>query len=215
MRYRPKWLRALGNTADGVFVVDAAQRILLWNRGAERLLGYSEAEVLNRHCYEVIGGRLRSGKLRLVQNYDMLTSTVEGQEVWVNVSIIALPNTRKPLTVHLLRDITRRERSEQAMEHILRTLKVYGVLPKKSAGAKSARRRGAAAASQSEALPTLTPRELEVLGLLARGLTTKSIAERLGLSRFTVRNHVQNVLSKLRVGNRTQAVSFALRHGLL
>ena len=62
IRLRPKWVPALGNTTDGVFITDAAQQIVLWNKGAERILGYSQAEVLNRHCYEVLAGRC-SGKL--------------------------------------------------------------------------------------------------------------------------------------------------------
>jgi DNA-binding CsgD family transcriptional regulator len=61
----------------------------------------------------------------------------------------------------------------------------------------------------------LTARELEVLRLLARGLSTKQIAQLLVISRKTARNHVQNIYAKAGVSNRAQASMFAVRHGLM
>jgi two-component system nitrate/nitrite response regulator NarL len=61
----------------------------------------------------------------------------------------------------------------------------------------------------------LTPRELEVLRLLAIGANTKTAAEKLGVSPATIRNHVQNLLGKLGVHSRLQAVAHATAHGLL
>jgi DNA-binding NarL/FixJ family response regulator len=60
----------------------------------------------------------------------------------------------------------------------------------------------------------LTERELDVLHLLARGLTNADIAARLHLSEGTVRNHVSAVLAKLDVSDRTQAAVIAIQHGL-
>ena len=60
----------------------------------------------------------------------------------------------------------------------------------------------------------LTERELEVLRLVAQGLTNQEIAERLVVSEVTVRTHVSNVLSKLHLANRVQATLYALRKGL-
>jgi NarL family two-component system response regulator LiaR len=60
----------------------------------------------------------------------------------------------------------------------------------------------------------LTERELEVLKLVAQGLTNQEIAERLYRSEWTVRTHVRNILSKLHLANRTQAALYALREGL-
>jgi NarL family two-component system response regulator LiaR len=61
----------------------------------------------------------------------------------------------------------------------------------------------------------LTPREIEILSLLAEGKTNKEIAQQLTLSPGTVRFHVSNVLSKLGVSNRTEAVSLAIKHELV
>ncbi len=61
----------------------------------------------------------------------------------------------------------------------------------------------------------LTRREFEVLALMVEGLTNPQIAEKLTVSRSTARAHVSNVLSKLGVSNRAEAVALALRSKLV
>jgi DNA-binding NarL/FixJ family response regulator len=61
----------------------------------------------------------------------------------------------------------------------------------------------------------LTPREVEVLELLAEGASNEVLVRELGISRNTVRNHVQNLLTKLGVHSRLEAVALATREGLL
>ncbi|MFZ1396883.1 MAG: response regulator transcription factor [Candidatus Promineifilaceae bacterium] len=60
----------------------------------------------------------------------------------------------------------------------------------------------------------LTERELEVLQLVAKGLTNQQMAEQLSVAEVTIRTHVSNVLSKLHLANRVQATLYALREGL-
>lgn len=61
----------------------------------------------------------------------------------------------------------------------------------------------------------LSPRETEVLGLMARGLTNRQIAASLWISEATVKSHVSHVLAKLGQSDRTQAIVFAMRSGLV
>jgi NarL family two-component system response regulator LiaR len=61
----------------------------------------------------------------------------------------------------------------------------------------------------------LTPREVEVLTLVAQGLTNREIAQRLTISVRTVKAHVSNILSKLHAADRTQAAVYAMRQGLV
>lgn len=62
---------------------------------------------------------------------------------------------------------------------------------------------------------TLTPREVEVLGLLAEGLSNKEMAERLFVSENTIKTHCSRVFDKLGAARRTQAVQLAKQHGLV
>lgn len=61
----------------------------------------------------------------------------------------------------------------------------------------------------------LTPREMDVLGLLAQGLPNRRIGERLSINERTVKSHVAAILSKLEAANRTEAVMRAIERGLI
>jgi len=69
--------------------------------------------------------------------------------------------------------------------------------------------------SSAAIVSALSDRELDVLRLLARGLSNSDIAKRLYLSEGTVRNYVSAILTKLQVADRTQAALLALRYGLV
>jgi len=61
----------------------------------------------------------------------------------------------------------------------------------------------------------LTPREAQVLAEIAKGLANKQIAEALQITEYTVKDHVKNILAKLRVADRTEAVTVALKRGII
>lgn len=68
---------------------------------------------------------------------------------------------------------------------------------------------------QEKATQPLSEREQEILGLLAEGLSNKAISEKVSLSENTVKYHIKNILHKLNVQNRTEAVMYALRNDLV
>jgi len=76
------------------------------------------------------------------------------------------------------------------------------------------RRARANGAPEAGPIEQLSPRELEVLGLIAQGKENAEIAEKLGISPRTAKNHVSNILAKLELPSRIQAAIYAVRRGL-
>jgi len=72
----------------------------------------------------------------------------------------------------------------------------------------------APAADGDDGTPRLTDRETEILRLVAKGLGSRQIADRLGISHRTVQNHTQNVLTKLQLHNRVELTRYAIEQGL-
>ena len=69
--------------------------------------------------------------------------------------------------------------------------------------------------SERASMPTLTPREVEVLQLISQGLRNKEVGAMLGITEGTVQIHVKNIFAKLGVNDRTGAVQVAVRRGLI
>jgi len=215
---------ALANAADGAFVVDEDQRIVYWNQAAQEMLGYAPGEVIGRPCYEVLGGRDERDRAicryhchvattaltgSAVTNYDTCARTQSGEARWLNVSILTFPASGgddTPLIVHLLRDATLKKQQEQFTHQVLDAAEHL------RAGFVSPAVRAAPAALQTSGL---TERERDILSLLAQGLSTRDIAQSLSISPSTARNHVQNILHKLHVHSRLEAVTYAFEHGLV
>jgi DNA-binding NarL/FixJ family response regulator/class 3 adenylate cyclase len=80
---------------------------------------------------------------------------------------------------------------------------------------KVMRQFSASTAEQAPPVDDLTPRELEVLKLIAAGLGNQEIAQELTISEKTVKNHINNIFSKLHISDRTQAMLYAIRRGLV
>ena len=109
---------------------------------------------------------------------------------------------------------------DKALEDVVRTVRAAyagATLLPRSVILTIARRVADARDQQSERLPVeqLTPRELEVLRALTEGLSTPDICQRLYITPNTLRTHVQNIMGKLHVHSKLEAVAFALRHRLV
>ena len=227
-----EYFDTLCNTADGVFIVDANKRILRWNTGAEQILGLLEADVLNHECYRVMSGRAQSDRTLCSQNckihssalkgvpqknYDMLVHGSVGSALWLNVSILSHPDGEEPFVAHILRDVTQERTKGLALEQFLADLNAHELISREHSTEKPAFKNAPEAQSRPSSKPAavLSDREIEVLTLLAEGLPTKLLAERLHISHFTARNHIQNILVKLGLHSKAQAVSYAFKKGIL
>jgi DNA-binding NarL/FixJ family response regulator len=98
--------------------------------------------------------------------------------------------------------------------HAIRAAAVGEVIFGQSIAARLQAFFAASRAPTADPFPELTEREAEVLELIAQGRSNTAIAERLGISDKTVRNHVANVFNKLRVADRAQAIVRAREAGL-
>jgi DNA-binding NarL/FixJ family response regulator len=104
-------------------------------------------------------------------------------------------------------DVVSAVRSANAGETLLPRSVIMGIAQRVAA----ARDRG----TERRQVEPLTPRELEVLRALTEGLSTPEICDRLFIAPNTLRTHVQNIMGKLRVHSKLEAVAFALRHRLV
>ncbi len=66
-----------------------------------------------------------------------------------------------------------------------------------------------------EDVPSLTPREIEILQIIAKGLSNAEAAKVLGVSRATIRTHLEHIYSKMSVSNRVEAITEGIRHGII
>ena len=227
-----EYFDTLCNTADGVFVVDAEKRILRWNKGAEKILGHAEADVLNRECYRVLEGKSKRDKALCNQsckihsnalkgtpqeNFDILVHRKDDKPLWLNISVFSPADGEDPFLAHIVRDITQEKTKELAVDRFLAYLNANDPQIKGISGSRPALG-GANApklASADKPAASLSDREIEVLTLLAEGLSTKAMAQKLNISHFTARNHIQNILIKLDLHSKAQAVSYAFKRGIL
>lgn len=220
---------ALGNSCECIYVVSPRQRIVLWNTGAARKTGYSSAEVLGRHCYQVIGG-MRGDKAYchagcpmhravsrgvLPESVKLRITTKTGARLYMMTSFIILESAEGPLTVHILRDVSSSERRDAALERILAELQRAGLSDRRADPSASEARDSNPENPRARFLTQLTRREIEILTLLSEGVSTKAIAERLSVSVHTVRSHIEHALLKSGLHSRTEAVAAAFRAGLL
>ncbi|MBI3977139.1 MAG: PAS domain-containing protein [Chloroflexi bacterium] len=211
-------LLAMARTGDGFFVVDAEYRILLWNAGAETLLGFRARDVVGRSCHEVLAGHDPVGKsvcqipcrpMQLAAAglpptcFSLAVGSRTGGERPIGVSLVPLPGG---LVGHVFHDAGRLGDLERVVAQIRQV--VTGVVGVSQATP-------APRVETPADLPRLTQREREVLGLLADGADTAAIATRLVVGRSTARKHVQSLLAKLGAHSRLEAVAVATRAGLL
>ena len=216
--------QALAGAADGAFIINKEQHIIYWNQAAQEILGFSSAEIAHQPCYEILAGRDEREQLICCEHCQMATTSFGGSAVtnfdanvrskadgqrWVNISTFTFPTNGDGtglVLVHLFRDVTLKKQKEQFIDQVLAAVKNLQ---------NKASLQAVASVSAGVHASDLTDREREVLSLLAHGLNTNDIAQSLAITSSTVRNHIRNILQKLQVHSRLEAVVCAFEYGLV
>jgi NarL family two-component system response regulator LiaR len=131
----------------------------------------------------------------------VLTSFAEDEKVFPAIKAGALGYLLKVSSPQQLLEAIRDVHRDQSSLHPSIARKLIGELQRPTEGLPPTKE-------------PLSEREMEVLRLIAQGLTNSEIAEKLVISERTVRTHVSHILEKLHMANRTQAALYALREGL-
>jgi PAS domain S-box-containing protein len=209
--------RALGPAV----ATDSDNRILSWNQAARRLFGYNEKQaVAGKRLHELLtiidtfGNPYKSDgqpfwelatRGEPVNSFELQVPQREGPSLRLSVSAVVVlgPTEGEYSVVYLMRPIYRRRRADEAIDRIL------------SMSMDELRTIGADGAPRAAIERQLTRREVEVLRLLAQGNSSEEIAHTLNLSVYTVRSHIQHMLSKLEAHSKLEAVTKALQMRLI
>ncbi|HKD11197.1 MAG TPA: LuxR C-terminal-related transcriptional regulator, partial [Thermoanaerobaculia bacterium] len=189
-------------------------RIILWNKACEKLVGKPAKAVLGKPCYDVMCGRDANGNLYChrscavayqarerkedpVRRFELKVATGNGKARLVSSSLFAVPSYHPALTtvVHVLRPVADAAASASAAEAPAEPL-----TPMTNGEGETV---------------ALTPREKEILRSLAQGMPTQAISKKFFIASVTVRNHIQNILQKLGVHSKLEAVVLAHKHQLI
>jgi len=212
MQYNQGTLEDVGRGGEAVFATDASDRIILWNKECESLLGVPARRAVGKPCYEVVCGRDGSGnrychrncavayqarekKDEPVHPFPLSVKMSDGTSRRISSSLFTIPSYHKALAtlVHVLRPAT------------ATAAPVPAFVPEPLEPM----------ADDQGNIVSLTLREREILGELARGASTPSIAKKLGIAAVTVRNHIQSILQKLEVHSKLEAVVLAHKRQLI
>jgi len=213
--------KLLASTCDPAFAVESEGTITAWNSGAETLFGRSAAEAIGQSCGDILKGRDECGLVcsrnctvrqsiehqHPVANFDLEVATAKGRQ-WCNISVLTADDSgsNRRLAIHVLRPVDLRKRLEILVRDFVVTN--TSVTPESAVAMITSTR---APARDAE----LSPRELEILRLLAHGEASKQVGARLNISTTTVNNHVQHILKKLGAHNRLEAIRRAEYAGLI
>lgn len=211
----------LEQTADAAYAVTTDGEVRSWNAAAERLFGYPARLVVGKNINAILDARDDLGTRALaggdgtatrpsrhpagkgIPHFDLEVRSRSGDRIWINVSTIVYddPRTSQRLFIRLARDITVRRGREQLAGQFLQVARQVVSF--------------AEVAPDAAPVETLTQQERRILRLFAQGRNPAAITRRLNISAQTLRNHLHHINRKLRTHSRIEAVTHALRRGLL
>ncbi|MEZ5098666.1 MAG: LuxR C-terminal-related transcriptional regulator [Thermoleophilia bacterium] len=182
-------------SGDPLFATDRTLQIVVWNTAAEELTGIPAEEAIGRPCWQVICGHDDRGALTCHADCAGARDALAGWPVRRRALWIKTSSGRRRVA---LSTVVVPDEPGPLIVHLLDDADP-GAQPSPPPGPR----------------PMLSPRQLEVLRLLADGLTAKQVAHRLTLAMPTVRNHIRGILTELGAHSQLEALAAARRWGLL
>jgi PAS domain S-box-containing protein len=179
-------------SGDALFAFDDNLTIALWNPAAEALTGVTREEAVGRPCWEVLGGHNEHGDIVCHPGCAIARLAREGWPVRCQTLLVNAAHGKRRVDV-----------STVALSDSDRRLFLHVMVP---CPRPAPQRAGCAA---------LTPRQQQVLHLLADGVPAKVIAARLALAEATVRNHIRAILDTLETHSQLEAIAKARRLQLI
>jgi PAS domain S-box-containing protein len=180
-------------SGDPLFSLDEQLVVRSWNRAAEELTGISAEEAVGRCCWELLGGTEPDGALVCHRACPYIRLAREGWPVPSHDMIVKTTRGRRRISLATIAG----EGDPRLFLHLMRPAADPAPVPPESRKV------------------TLTPRQLDVLSLLAEGLAAKAVALRLGIAMPTVRNHIREILRALDAHSQLEALANARQAGLL
>jgi PAS domain S-box-containing protein len=206
---------SLVHSPDPVFATDRRLRLIFWNASCERLLGYSEEEITgaacatalagcdsygNRYCSEHCPVTAMAARGEAIRHFGLRLRAKDGRVVLMDVSVVHLA-VRPP--------------DHFVLAHVLSPAEAVPAHLGEAATAPPRPMLVSVRESPDARARRLTTREVEVLGMLAAGRAAPEIGGRLNISILTARNHIQNILDKLEVHSKAEAVAFAFQQRIV
>jgi PAS domain S-box-containing protein len=177
-------------TGDALFAFDEKLRVLSWNKAAEVMTGVPAREAVGRFCWEVLGGLDGDGSLVCHAGCSNARLAREGWPLRSRDLRVRTPAGRRRVS---LATIALHRGERPVFLHLMRD--------------ETPRTRR----TTTDGVAALTPRQRQVLALLAEGVPAKVIAVRLGLAEPTVRNHIRAILHALGCHSQLEALARARR----
>lgn len=218
-------LQIMASSTDGVFAVGADNKIVFWNKSAQKIMGYKPKEVLGKSYKEIIPATDFNGNpvclkktgfkkennndVNRVHNYEIITHSIKANRIWLSISVFYVPEglDKYGMSVYIFRDITRQKIYEKIIKEVISKTDIADQLKITIPSIKK---------DNNISPPNrLTTREREVLLLLADGYSTKFISSNLYIALSTLRKHIRNIYSKLQAHSMLDAVAKARQNNLI
>ena len=208
-------LELLTNGDLPAFATDEDDRVIFWNPSAESFFGRPAERALGRFCYDIVRGRDLLGQHYCYRDCPIVANRRVGEPVSGCEFVVPTSSGETRTVSVVILEIPPADGSPAASLHLLRPLDEAGPLAEmlERVEAEAEPLSGRPTPGNSDSVPPLTVREGEILCWIALGLQNKEVAQKLDISLATVRNHIHNILDKLQVHSKLEAVSLAFRNG--